>query len=103
MITLLCAIAIGLIATTSPNAGLVSLYSTPNDLPDLSNTEYFAGETNLTPNEKNNWRGADVYKHSGPNQADLELKNDPNYNDFIYDVTPPIPTETRTQIYHHSP
>lgn len=38
---LLFAIAIGLVAATSANAGLVSLYSVPNDLPELSDVEYF--------------------------------------------------------------
>jgi hypothetical protein len=40
MIILLCAIAIGLVAAASPNAGSVSLNSTPNDLPDLNNFEF---------------------------------------------------------------
>jgi hypothetical protein len=77
MITSLCAIALGLVAAASPNAGLISLHSTPNN--DYAKT---------TPDT---------------NQANLELKIDPNYIDS-YDIKPAINTEpqTRTQIYHHS-
>jgi hypothetical protein len=66
-IALLCLIAIGLVAAISANAGLVTsrsmpnnvselphaeiLLSAPNDLSDLSQTEYVTNPT-LTPNEK---------------------------------------------------
>jgi hypothetical protein len=178
---LLFAIALGLAAATSANAGLIMSHSTPNDVPELSrvealhsapndlsdlpHTEYFTNLT-LTPNEKitgtamaftntpdwtkenndrmsvnqgisNNaavrsilmsnrldslggksqkfntvvdfgklglWDVLNAYAETKPDtdQADLEFKITPDYNDLSYDLKPAIDTETRIQIYHHS-
>jgi hypothetical protein len=88
MITSLCAIALGLVAAASPNAGLISLHSTPNDVSKLPQVDVLNAYAKTTPDT---------------NQANLELKIDPNYIDS-YDIKPAINTEpqTRTQIYHHS-
>jgi hypothetical protein len=180
-ITLLCVIAIGLVAATSANAGLVAIHSTPNDLSDLPRLEAIYSAPNdlsgllyaeyftlaLAPNEKitgaaltltnirdcikesdsrlfinrgvsNNFAGQGKLMSNIPdwlggkpqnfntaidfgalefsdvlnacaettpsmNQANLEFKIDPNYNDFSYDLKPAINTETRTPAYHHSP
>ena len=48
MRTLLCAIAIGLSAATSANAGLITFHPTPNDLSDLPHAEYFTWGINFT-------------------------------------------------------
>jgi hypothetical protein len=49
MRTLLFAIAIGLVAATSANAGLATLHSTPNDLPDLPQLAvYYSTPNNLS-------------------------------------------------------
>lgn len=52
--TLFCAIAIGLVAATSANAGLVMLHSAPNDLPKLSHLD-------SAPNDLSNVPGAKYY------------------------------------------
>ncbi|MGA2094158.1 MAG: hypothetical protein ABSH16_12265 [Sedimentisphaerales bacterium] len=48
MRTLLCAIAMGLSAVTSANAGLTVFHPTPNDLSELSHAEYFTWGINFT-------------------------------------------------------
>jgi hypothetical protein len=48
MRTLLCAIALGLAAATSANAGLTVFQPTPNDLSDLPHEYYFTWGINLT-------------------------------------------------------
>jgi hypothetical protein len=49
IITLLCAFGIGLVATTSANAGLAVLYSTPNDVSELSSMEMLHSAPNDLP------------------------------------------------------
>jgi hypothetical protein len=88
-IILLCLIAIGLVAAISANAGLIMSHSTPNDMSKLPQVDVLNAYAKTTPDT---------------DQANLELKIDPNYIDS-YDIKPAINTEpqTRTQIYHHSP
>ena len=78
-IILLCAIAIGLVAAASPNAGSIPLNSTPN------NSAMF----HSTPNDL-------------PDMNNFEFKIDANSNDLSYDPKPIIDIETRIQMYHHS-
>jgi hypothetical protein len=54
MRNLLCAIVLGLFATTSANAGLVVFHPTPNNLSELPHAEYFTWGINFTlaPNEE---------------------------------------------------
>lgn len=195
MAVLLLAIAIGLVAATSANAGLVMRHSTPNDLPklpqlivyrstpndlpELSHAEYYATGINSTstPNEittdkvttlANIWgwtsesgnhlfdnlksgakshidnqSGGDCFTNKSPLAGDWSnlicgkpqnfnpvfdfgspvlpdmhnnlaetipgtdkangFKLDPDYNDFSYDITPAITTETKTPATRHSP
>jgi hypothetical protein len=79
-IILLCAIAIGLVAAASPNAGSISLNSTPNDSAMLDST----------PNDL-------------PDLNNIEFKIDTDSNYLSFDPTPVINTETSTQMYHHCP
>ena len=106
VITLLCAIAISLVAATSANVGLAVLYSTPKDLPNLPHTECFTRI--FTPNEKITgaaWDMPDACAETTPSmdQTNLEFKIKPDCNDYPDDMTPAINTETWTPAYHHSP
>jgi hypothetical protein len=82
IILLLCAIGIGLVAVTSAKTGLIEFCSTPTDLAGLPDTE-------TTPEA---------------DQVTIESRTSPDYNDFTFELTPVITTETQTpmDIVHHS-
>lgn len=92
MVILFCAIAIGLVAAISTNAGLTVFHSTtPNDLPNLPHLAVLNAYAETAP---------------ATSQADFEFKTNSDYNDFSYDLKPAINTETWTQtyhLYHHCP
>jgi hypothetical protein len=51
------------------------------------------------------WNVLSAHSETAPSmdQAASEFRIDPNYNDFNYDVTPAITTETQTPAVRHSP